>query len=93
MLPKKLAERKHAKRRFSERYGETINRKQYKEFISYIQGTVPDHVSVEFLKKSSNRTSLFRIIKSDVEYIVVYDRERKEIVTFLLPEYLEGKDG
>ncbi len=76
---KKIAERNHAKRRFLGRYGLVLSKPLRKMIIESIQtgkGTL--------VEKQSKRVSLWKnVVPGLPDAVVVYDKERKEIVTVL----------
>ncbi len=78
---KAKAQRKHAKRRASERYNLSINRHDQHEMVRMIQ--VGPGPNVRFVEKQSLRVSLWEIFFKDQWCKVVYDCQRKTIVTFL----------
>lgn len=78
---KQQAERAHCKQRFLERYGIEFNRHMRREFERLIQ-TSQTHL----IKKQSNRVSIHDVIYEGIVYRVVYDRNRKTIVTVLPPD-------
>lgn len=97
-MTKKESQRIHAKKRHLERHGTEINRETYRQLISYIKGgkrNYTDGTTCIFLERQSERIAKFEIKTLDSSYIVVYDRKRCNIVTFLLPEeqYLEVLKG
>jgi len=78
-IPKKMAERRHCTKRAYQRYGIKLTRKIRLTLIGMIQ-----HRQGVFIKKISNRMKVWKLcIPGYSELIVVYDKERKEIVTFL----------
>jgi hypothetical protein len=82
---KARAQTKHAKRRAFERYGVELNRHQLRELADLIRTG-----KAEFVEKQSHRVSVFRVPIGDTTARVVYDRQRKTIVTFLPPERSEA---
>ncbi len=74
------AQRDHAKRRFKERYGFDFNRNIRREFVGLIQ-----HNQCHLIEKQSNRTSVWDVIYEGNVFRVVYDKQRKNIVT-VFPE-------
>lgn len=72
---KKEAQRKHFEKRSLERVGVVLNRK---ELIRKIQNN-----ELEFLERQSHRVSIFRFEYLEEFYRIVYDKERKQIVTIL----------
>jgi len=77
-MTKLQAERAHCKQRFLERYGIEFNRHMRSEFEKLIQ-TNQTHL----IKKQSNRVSIHDVIYEGEVYRVVYDKNRKTIVTVL----------
>lgn len=77
-MNKKLAQRAHAKKRALERYGITANRRTLREWVETIQAGRATPI-----RKVSNRVSIFEIEHAGQPVRVVYDRERKTIVTCL----------
>jgi hypothetical protein len=79
---KAQSQRRHAKRRAVERYALDLNRKDLARIVADIQ-----HGRARFLGRQSNRVSLFGVSLSIHgvmrEVPVVYDRERKQVVTLL----------
>lgn len=76
MSDKGDAQRDHCKRRFRERYGIDFNRHLRREFVKLIQ-THQCH----FVEKQSNRVSVWDLIYEGDVFRVVYDKQRKNIVT------------
>lgn len=77
-MNKSAAQRAHAKRRALERYGLEINRHQMREIVKQIQSGKAKHLLTQ-----SNRTSVKLVSFNNTELIAVYDKLRKNIVTFL----------
>lgn len=84
---KATAQFKHAQRRASERYGIILTRHRYEELVRKIQSQ-----QGVFLGRQSNRLSVWQVEAMAVGELgddvpvkanVVYDRERKTVVTFL----------
>lgn len=76
MSDKGDAQRDHCKRRFKERYGIEFNRHLRREFVQLIQ-----HNQCHFVEKQSNRVSVWDLIHEGNVFRVVYDKQRKNIVT------------
>lgn len=74
---KHIAQRIHAKKRAKERYGVDFTTSDLKNLIDKIQNR-----KALLIEKQSLRLSVFKV---DI-YYVVYDKKRKEIVTFLTEE-------
>lgn len=77
-MNKKRSEREHAKRRALERYDLTFTkaiRYALLDKIKRSEGT--------FLFRQSRRISIWEVEHENKKYRIVYDRNRKEIVTFL----------
>ena len=84
-MNKHTAQRSHAKRRFRERFEFDFNRHVRREFVRMVQAG-----EAVFVEKQSLRVSLFDIYHEGNKYRVVYDKLRKNIVTDLPQEALEG---
>jgi hypothetical protein len=78
---KKVAQRRHAKRRAAERYGLELNRHDMRTLVEQIQ-----HGDAEFIERQSLRVSVWWVTVGGKRCRVVYDRLRKTIVTFLPEE-------
>ena len=74
------AERIHCKMRFMERYGIEFSRNMRREFERLIQS-----FQTNLIRKQSNRVSIHDILYEGRVFRVVYDRNRKTVVT-VLPE-------
>lgn len=75
---KKDAERLHARKRASERYGIELNSKLRSNAVDQIQkGTA------QFLCRESHRVTVWNVSINDILARVVYDSQRHEIITFL----------
>lgn len=75
---KRLAQRVHAKRRAEERYGLVVNKDTRRKLLECIWNG-----RTTFVMKQSLRVSVFDVEFEGETYRVVYDKIRKEIVTFL----------
>lgn len=71
-------QRMHAKRRLKERYDIDYTPSLRTILINTIQ-----RGNARFLRRTSNRTTVWRILIGSKSVICVYDKNRKEIVTFL----------
>ncbi len=75
---KKENEKFHAEQRFQQRFGLTLKSNEYYKIVNDIfKG------KLEFVSRQSNRISRFRGEVKGITCIVVYDRLRKRIVTFM----------
>lgn len=83
-MGKRKSQERHARRRASERLGLNLNSEHYSAIISRIQR----NTDVEFVGRQSNRVTLWRVHFNEKEFIAVYDKHRKSLVTVLLPEWL-----
>lgn len=88
MQSKKKSERIHAHRNALLRYGISYGQKMRKGLIEKIQ-----RGEAIFLESTSNRARNFAVSYEGEVYPVVYDKQRKEIVTFLPREYLDKYQG
>jgi hypothetical protein len=70
-------------RRAQQRYPGSIDGMIVEELIRRIQ---QGDASAEYIFKQSNRTSRWIVTYAEVEYLVVYDKVRQQIATFLPPE-------
>lgn len=75
---KSEAQNRHAKRRAMERYGIDLNRHKRLEMVHMIQNG-----KAECVRKQSHRVSIFSLQYEGKEVIVVYDRQRKTLASFL----------
>lgn len=80
---KAVCQRAHAKKRLAQRFDLQINRFQIRDLVAQIQ-----QGKTRLLEKQSNRISVQLVIYSERKLAVVYDKERKTIVTFLPDQYL-----
>ena len=76
MNKKLINQRIHAKKRAFERYGLTLNRNDLQDIVNNIH-------KAKLLSKTSNRVKVFEVLVKGVSCVVVYDRNRKSIATFL----------
>ncbi|NMB91712.1 hypothetical protein GYA37_02600 [candidate division WWE3 bacterium] len=93
-LSKKQSQKIHAKKRAVERYGVSFNSKDILQLVKAIQNE-----KAEFVEKISNRQTKFKVFVPEElknkcpkhsEVLVIYDKKRKEIVTFLPPSGLNN---
>ena len=75
---KKKCQMKHAKVRFRERFGLELNNELHDKFVRSIQLGFP---YAEFLKKQTNRITIWKILYNGNYIVLVYDKNRKQIVT------------
>lgn len=75
MGSKKKNVKKHFQKRSLERVGVLLNEK---ELVRKIQ----NH-ELEFVERQSNRKTVFRLKYLDKTYRIVYDKQRKQIITIL----------
>lgn len=78
MPSKKINQKYHAKYRAKERYGLTINKEKYQKLVEKIRSG--KSISSE---KQSNRITIHTLMFEDELVRVVYDKNRKTVVTFL----------
>lgn len=78
---KKIAQRIHAKRRAEQRFGLTLNRRDMRQIVLNIQSRNPE--LAQFVSRTSNRVTLWRIYWDGGWYKVVYDTNRGTLVSFL----------
>lgn len=78
---KKQAQTKHAIQRAELRYGVVLNDHDLNQVVKLIQSGYS-----EIIEEQSNRVSIRKINYKNTDFILVYDKERKSIATFLPPE-------
>ncbi len=76
--------RLHSRSRALERYDLSLNREHLREIVQQIQLG-----KAAFISRTSNSRTLWKIRVGNTLCNVVYDKRRKEIVTFLPPEIRE----
>lgn len=82
-MKKSVCQRIHAKRRAVERYSLDLNRQDLRNIVTVIQSNKATPV-----EKQSHRVTVFDLTYNEVDVRVVYDKQRKTIVTFLPKEDL-----
>ena len=75
MTNKKKAIKTHFQRRSSERIGVLLDEK---ELVKKIQNN-----ELEFFERQSNRVTVFKYEYQDKKYKLIYDKNRKQIITIL----------
>lgn len=75
---KAQAQNRHAAQRALERYGIELNRHKRDQIIKMIQTG-----DAECVRKQSHRVSIFSVQFENQEVIVVYDKQRKTLASFL----------
>lgn len=87
-MDKKNTQMRHARQRAIQRYDIEFDQKTHTTFLQAIQsGNAKKAVK---LWKQSNRVSIFKVWFDGRWIPVVYDSQRKQIVTFLPKEAMEG---
>jgi len=76
MTTKLKCERLHCKRRALERFGLSLNHKDMAEMAKMIQSG-----KAEFIRKRTNRVTLWKITYRDNLMTVVYDNKRHSVVS------------
>lgn len=77
---KAAAERKHAKRRMVERFGIPVGDETLRRAVESIQSG-----AAKFIRRSSNRVTLWELPINEVLVRVAYDKNTKEIITIFRP--------
>lgn len=90
MRKKFHCQRRHAKQRARDRFNIKFDTKMRKRLITEIQA--PKSRYVEFFEKQSHRVSIWKILWEGEEVAIVYDRMRKEIVTFMPFAWVDGRE-
>ena len=83
---KRVNQRIHAKKRALERYDLELTRTDMEAMVKQIMDNEVD----TFYRSSTNRNTLHKVTWEGRTLIVVYDKDRKTIVTFL-PEDAEAR--
>lgn len=78
---KRISQMAHARKRFKERLDIDFTRAMHYELVKKITRN-----ELEFIKKQSNRISIFKAIINDKTVQLVYDRKRGNIVTVLVKD-------
>lgn len=76
MTTKLKCERLHCKRRAMERFNLALNHKDMAEMVKLIQTQ-----KAVFIRKRTNRITLWRLNYRDNEMMIVYDNKRHQIVS------------
>ena len=82
-ISKSVAERRHALQRFGERMGFGLSSETYNSLVEQIQ-----QGKATFVRKQSNRVTVWRLYYEGKPVRVAYDKQRHLIVTFM-PEEAE----
>ena len=85
MSTKKTGQRRHAQRRARERLGRTFSRIDLARMVEMIQRGKSTSVP---LRRPTNRVSGHRLTYEGATVIAVYDRKRRNIVTFLCEDMI-----
>lgn len=73
---------KHTNERLQERFNITINKKSLKKLNLNIQG-IDNSIPCMFIKKKSNRVSMWLILVNNRWVVCYYDKNKNSIVTFV----------
>tara|TARA_Y100000310_G_scaffold56232_1_gene51667 strand:+ start:58605 stop:58922 length:318 start_codon:yes stop_codon:yes gene_type:complete len=87
-MKKSLWQKKHFQQRCFDRFGTSIGKKGRKKIISDIQSG-----KAKCIKKQSLRVSVFEVEHNGNKMRVVYDKQRKNLVTALVVRNKPKKDG
>lgn len=79
MISKSKHQRAHSKLRAYQRYDLELNRKDLDTIVKQIQSSK----DAFFIKRKSNRVTLWHVLYNKKSLKVVYDSDRKNVVTFL----------
>lgn len=85
---KAKAQRNHAKRRLAQRFGIELNNDEMEKLAQCIRLGL-----CEFVDKQSNRVTRWRARWGDQILILCYDKQRKQIITVLHEEWVDGGRG
>lgn len=84
MVTKKAAQNLHAKRRAEQRFGVKLNKIDIRQIVTNIQ---EKRDCVSFVKKLSNRLSVWKVKFNEQEAFALFDKSRKNIVTFMPTDF------
>lgn len=82
---KKACEKYHAKKQFKKRFGIFLNRYDIKNIIDNIQNG-----KYEFIENQTNRVNVWKGVVKGKEAVIIYDKHRKMVITFLTPAMLNS---
>jgi hypothetical protein len=77
-MKKETSIRIHAARRCVQRKGFVLSKRIHNGLVSVIKRN-----EAKFIRRQSNRVTVWEVIFEDINYRVVYDKNRKLIVTVL----------
>jgi hypothetical protein len=86
MISKAKAQKAHARRRAVERFGVLLTSEAEREIVEKIRAG-----RATFIRRESNRISLFGVIFVGQETVVVYDRLRGTVVTLMHRDQFERR--
>ena len=69
----------------TERFGIALKKHQIQEIVKAIQGN-----KAKFIERQSNRVTVWQIVLDSQIVNIVYDKDRKMVVTALYPENLNS---
>lgn len=75
--------RRHAIKRAKERYELSLSSADIKDISSLIKSDDRDKTKIKFLCKQSNRISHWKVFYKEQWILVVYDKNRNTVVSFL----------
>jgi hypothetical protein len=78
--------RKHARKRFRQRYNIEVSNERLALFVQQIQAK-----EAKFIRRTSNTKTVFVVKNGDMEVPVVYSSKHKCIVTALLMEHINDQ--
>ena len=78
----------HFRKRYSERVGISISKKEKTELINKIQGN-----KLEFLHRTSGRVSNWKYTVDGKDFVVCYDGKRHKLVTIMPMDYIRENGG
>lgn len=79
---KRKDQQRHTRQRALARTGLNISNRQQDEIVQKILRS-----EAEFVRKQSNRVSVFDVVYEETTLRVVYDRHRKSLATIMTPDY------
>ncbi len=77
--------KEHSRQRFLERYGKTINDKQYDQIVNTVRKMISENNNIKGKNKMSktNMQYVVSLIFEDQDILAVFETERNTVTTFL----------
>lgn len=83
------SQKAHARRRWMERVGDRLNKADYRRIANQIRF----NKNVTFFKRQSNNITLWKIDIKHNNFIAVYDKKRKSVITIMPFDFFSDDRG